>query len=67
MISGAAAGMTAIFGTPTIAGLAAVLLGGATWRSLSLAGLIRAEDAADVTAADRLFVVQQAPHAGFFF
>jgi predicted acetyltransferase len=50
-----------------VAGLAAVLLGGATWRSLSTAGLARADDPAHVAAADRLFAVQQAPHAGFFF
>ncbi len=50
-----------------VAGLAAVLLGGATWRSLSAAGLARVDDPAHVAAADRLFAVQQAPHAGFFF
>ena len=50
-----------------VAGLAAVLLGGATWHSLSVAGLARAEDPSHVAAADRLFAVQQAPHAGFYF
>jgi predicted acetyltransferase len=50
-----------------VAGLAAALLGGATWHSLSVAGLARAEDPAHLAAADRLFAVQQSPHAGFFF
>ncbi len=50
-----------------VAGLAAVLLGGATWRSLSLAGRAHADDPGQLAAADRLFAVQQAPHAGFFF
>jgi predicted acetyltransferase len=50
-----------------IAGLAAVLLGGATWHSLAVAGLARADDPAHLVAADRLFAVQDAPYAGFFF
>jgi predicted acetyltransferase len=50
-----------------VAGLAAVLLGGATWRSLAVAGLARAEDPAVLAAAERLFAVREAPHAGFFF
>jgi predicted acetyltransferase len=50
-----------------VAGLGAVLLGGATWHSLSTAGVARADDPAHVAAADRLFAVQQAPHAGIFF
>jgi predicted acetyltransferase len=50
-----------------ITGLAAVLLGGATWHSLAVAGLARAESPADVSAADRLFAVPDAPYAGFFF
>ena len=50
-----------------VAGLAAVLLGGATWRSLALAGLARAEDPSVLAAAERLFAVREAPHAGFFF
>ena len=50
-----------------VAGLAAVLLGGATWRSLALAGLARAEDPSVLAAAERLFAVHEAPHAGFFF
>jgi predicted acetyltransferase len=50
-----------------VAGLAAVLLGGATWRSLAVAGLARAHDPAALTAVDRLFAVSEAPHAGFFF
>jgi len=50
-----------------VAGLAAVLLGGTTWRDLSIAGLVRADAPAQLAAADRLFAVQQAPHAGFFF
>jgi predicted acetyltransferase len=50
-----------------VAGLAAVLLGGTTWRSLALAGLARAEDPAVLTLADRLFAVPEAPYAGLFF
>jgi predicted acetyltransferase len=50
-----------------VAGLAAALLGGTTWRSLAVAGLARADDPAVLTAADRLFTVHEAPHAGFFF
>jgi Sterol carrier protein domain len=50
-----------------VAGLAAVLLGGATWRSVAVAGLARAQDPAVLAVADRLFAVGEAPHAGFFF
>jgi predicted acetyltransferase len=50
-----------------IAALAAVVLGGATWRSLAVAGLARADDPADLVAADRLFAVPDAPYAGFYF
>lgn len=50
-----------------VEGLAAVLLGGATWRSLAVAGLVRAEDAAALGTADRLFSVPDAPYAGFYF
>src|SRR3984957_1050757 len=50
-----------------VARLAAVLLGGATWRSLAVAGLAHAEDPAALAAAGRLFAVREAPHAGFFF
>ena len=50
-----------------VAGLAAVLLGGATWRSLAAAGLAHAERPAVLAAAERLFAVREAPHAGFFF
>jgi predicted acetyltransferase len=48
-------------------GLAAVLLGGTTWRSLAAAGLVRTDDPEALAAADRLFAVADAPHAGFFF
>lgn len=48
-------------------GLGAVLLGGATWRSLVVAGLARADDPAALTVADRLFAVSYAPYAGFYF
>ncbi|MGB8391137.1 GNAT family N-acetyltransferase [Mycobacterium sp.] len=51
----------------SIEGLAAVLLGGTTWRSLAVAGLVRAEDPAALVVADQLFAVRDAPHAGFFF
>lgn len=50
-----------------VAGLAAVLLGGATWRSLAIAGLAHAETPSVLAAAERLFAVREAPHAGFFF
>ena len=50
-----------------IEGLAAVLLGGATWHSLAAGGLIRTDDPAVLTVADRLFAVRDAPYAGFFF
>jgi predicted acetyltransferase len=51
----------------SIAGLAAVLLGGATWRSLATSGLVRGDDPVALDVADRLFAVHNAPHAGFFF
>ena len=50
-----------------IAGLAAVLLGGSTWRSLAASGLVRVDDPAALDVADRLFAVRNAPYAGFFF
>jgi predicted acetyltransferase len=50
-----------------VAGLAAVLLGGATWRSLAVAGLAHAENPSVLAAAARLFAVGEAPHAGFYF
>jgi predicted acetyltransferase len=50
-----------------IEGLATVLLGGATWRGLAVAGLAQADDPAALAIADRLFAVPDAPHAGFFF
>jgi len=50
-----------------IEGLAAVLLGGTTWRSLAAAGLAGTDDPAALAVADRLFAVAEAPHAGFFF
>lgn len=50
-----------------IEGLASVLLGGATWRSLAVAGLARAEEPSALAVADRLFAVPHAPYAGFFF
>jgi predicted acetyltransferase len=50
-----------------VAGLAAVLLGGATWHSLVVAGLAHTQDPAALEVADRLFAVSEAPHAGFFF
>jgi predicted acetyltransferase len=50
-----------------IEGLGAVLLGGATWRSLALGGMARADDPSALAVADRLFAVPQAPYAGFYF
>ena len=48
-------------------GLGSVLLGGATWRGLAVAGLALADDPAALVVADRLFAVADAPYAGFFF
>ena len=53
--------------TVDVEGLGAVLLGGATWRDLALAGLARTDDPAALVASDRLFAVPEAPHAGFYF
>jgi len=50
-----------------VAGLGAVLLGGATWHGLAGAGLARADDPEALVVADRLFAVREAPHDGFFF
>ncbi len=50
-----------------VEGLAAVLLGGTTWRDLAVAGLARTDDPAALDVADRLFAVPDAPYAGFFF
>ena len=50
-----------------VEGLATVLLGGVTWRSVAVSGLASADDPAAFDLADRLFAVRQAPHAGFFF
>ncbi|GFG98700.1 GNAT family N-acetyltransferase [Mycobacterium timonense] len=53
--------------TVDVEGLGAVLLGGATWRDLAVAGLARADDPEALAVADRLFAVPEAPHAGFYF
>lgn len=50
-----------------VEGLGTVLLGGATWRSLAVAGLARAGDPAAYDLADQLFAVRDAPYAGFYF
>jgi predicted acetyltransferase len=50
-----------------VEGLGAILLGGATWRGLGVAGLARADDPAALVEADGLFAVREAPHSGFFF
>ncbi|GBG37688.1 GNAT family N-acetyltransferase [Mycobacterium montefiorense] len=50
-----------------IEGLGAVLLGGTSWRSLGVAGMVRAGDPAALAVADELFAVREAPHAGTFF
>ena len=50
-----------------VAGLGSVLLGGATWAGLAVAGLAHAEDSAALAAADRLFAVPRVPYAGFYF
>ena len=50
-----------------VEGLGAVLLGGATWRDLALAGLARVDDPAALVVADELFAVPVAPYAGFYF
>ncbi|OBJ54840.1 GNAT family N-acetyltransferase [Mycobacterium sp. 1423905.2] len=49
------------------AGLAAVLLGGATWRGVAFAGLAEPAESDAVATADRLFAVTDVPHAGFYF
>jgi predicted acetyltransferase len=51
----------------SVEGLAAVLLGGATWHSLAVAGLARPDDPEALVIADRLFAARDAPDAGFFF
>lgn len=50
-----------------IDGLGAVLLGGTSWWSLALAGMVRAENDSALRLADRLFAVPDAPYAGFYF
>jgi predicted acetyltransferase len=50
-----------------VEGLAAVLLGGVTWRSLAVADLAHADDPTALIVADRLFAVPDAPYAGVFF
>lgn len=50
-----------------IEGLGAVLLGGTTWQSLAVAGMVHARDDAALRAADLLFAVPEAPYAGFYF
>jgi hypothetical protein len=50
-----------------VEGLATVLLGGTTWRSLAVAGLAKADDPTALVVADQLFAGWQAPQAGFFF
>lgn len=50
-----------------IEGLGAVLLGGASWRDLAVAGLARCDDPAALVMADELFAVPVAPYAGFYF
>jgi predicted acetyltransferase len=50
-----------------VAALSAVLLGEATWHSLTVAGVARAEGPGALATAERLFAVREAPHAGFFF
>jgi predicted acetyltransferase len=49
------------------AGLAAVLLGGASWSNLAAAGLVHVDSPAALTVADRLFAAPESPHAGFLF
>lgn len=50
-----------------IAALGAALLGGTSWRDLTLAGLVQASDPYALAAADELFAVRQAPYAGIYF
>ncbi|WP_406813563.1 GNAT family N-acetyltransferase [Mycobacterium sp. M23085] len=50
-----------------IEGLGAALLGGTSWRSLTAAGLARADEAGALDVADELFAVPEPPHAGTFF
>jgi hypothetical protein len=50
-----------------VAGLGTVLLGGATWNEIALAGLVDVHDGAALDVADALFASRQAPHAGIYF
>lgn len=50
-----------------IAALGAVLLGGASWRDLALAGLVRVEDPAALPLAAGLFGGVEAPFSGIYF
>lgn len=53
--------------TVDVATLAAVLLGGTSWRTAALAGLVAVADPEALEVADRLFAVPLAPFAGFYF
>ena len=50
-----------------IAALGAVLLGGASWRDLALAGLVRVEDPTALPLAAGLFGGVEAPFSGIYF
>jgi predicted acetyltransferase len=47
--------------------VAAALLGATPWHTLALAGLVRVNDPAAVTTADRLFRADASPHTGISF
>ena len=50
-----------------VAALGAVLLGGASWRDLAPAGLVRVHDPAALAIATELFSTREAPHSGIYF
>ncbi|WP_083905598.1 GNAT family N-acetyltransferase [Nocardia transvalensis] len=53
--------------TADVAALAAVYLGGATWRQLGLAGRVAAHRPEALAAADRLFATTEPPYSGTWF
>ncbi|MDR7172630.1 putative acetyltransferase [Nocardia kruczakiae] len=53
--------------TTDVAALAAVYLGGSTWRQLALAGRLRENRSGAIEDADNLFTTTSAPFAGTYF
>ena len=50
-----------------ITALGSMMLGGTSWRTCAMAGLVRADTDGAVARADLLFATDQEPHAGMFF